>query len=100
MLVPLAMGFDLAQAILLSQEGGRGLAAMFETRDPNPNPSMPARRPSPTPFLLTPGRTCSSSTSASDLNSYAKLMKKAQAAGTYVILADNLANFPVDALSV
>ena len=34
---------------------------------------------------------------APDLNSYSKLMKKAQAAGTYVILVDNPANFPADA---
>ena len=34
---------------------------------------------------------------APDLNSYSKLMKKAQAAGIYVLLVDNPANFPADA---
>lgn len=95
MLVPLAMGFDLAQgwAHYLNKEV-TAWGGTFETRDPNWSVDAGAQAitdaisSSPPDVLVI---------HAPDLNSYSKLMKKAQAAGTYIILVDNPANFPADA---
>jgi ribose transport system substrate-binding protein len=95
MLVPLAMGFDLAQgwAHYLNKEV-TAWGGTFETRDPNWSVDAGAQAitdaiSSDRPDVLI--------IHAPDLNSYSKLMKKAQAAGTYVMLVDNPANFPADA---
>lgn len=95
MLVPLAMGFDLAQgwAHYLNKEV-TAWGGTFETRDPNWSVDAGAQAitdaiASDRPDVLI--------IHAPDLNSYSKLMKKAQAAGTYVMLVDNPANFPADA---
>jgi ribose transport system substrate-binding protein len=80
MLVPLAMGFDLAQgwAHYLNKEV-TAWGGTFETRDPNWSVDAGAQAitdaiASDRPDVLI--------IHAPDLNSYSKLMKKAQAAGT------------------
>ena len=96
MLVPMAMGFDLAQgwAAYLKKEI-EGWGGVFETRDPNWSVEAGAQAitdaiaSDPKPDVLV--------VHAPDLNSYVKLLKKAQAAGIYVILVDNPANFAADA---
>lgn len=95
-LIPLAMGFDLAQgwAYYLKKEV-EGFGGVFETRDPNWNTEAGAQAitelisSDPKPDVLV--------VHAPDLNSYSKLFKKAQDAGIYVILVDNPANYPVEA---
>ncbi|MGV8987174.1 MAG: sugar ABC transporter substrate-binding protein [Cypionkella sp.] len=96
LLVPLAMGFDLAQgwsAILKHEVEAFG--GTFETRDPNWSTEAGAQAlteaisSDPHPDVLV--------VMSPDLNSYGKLLKKAQDAGIYVILIDNPANFPADA---
>jgi ribose transport system substrate-binding protein len=96
MLVPLAMGFDLAQgwAHYLKTEV-EAWGGVFETRDPNW--SVDAGAQAITDAISSDARPDVLIIHAPDLNSYSKLMKKAQAAGTYVILVDNPANFPADA---
>lgn len=94
-MVPLAMGFDLAQgwAAYFDRELGK-IGAVFETRDPNWSVEAGAQAISqaiaskPTPAVLI--------VMAPDLNSYSKLFKRAQKAGIYVILIDNPANFKAD----
>jgi ribose transport system substrate-binding protein len=95
-LVPMAMGFDLAQgwAAYLKREV-EGFGGVFETRDPNWSVEAGAQAiteaissdPKPNVLIV----------HSPDLNSYSKLLKKAQAEGIYVILVDNPANFPADA---
>ncbi len=95
-LVPMAMGFDLAQgwSAYLKREV-EGWGGKFETRDPNWSVEAGAQAitdaiaSDPKPNVLV--------VHAPDLNSYAKLFKKAQEAGIYVILIDNPANFNADA---
>jgi ribose transport system substrate-binding protein len=95
-LVPMAMGFDLAQgwAYYLKREV-KGFGGTFETRDPNWVVDAGAQAitevisSDPKPAVLV--------IHSPDLNSYSKLLKKAQAAGIYVILVDNPANFAADA---
>lgn len=96
LLVPLAMGFDLAQgwAAILKREV-EAFGGTFETRDPNWSTEAGAQ-------AITDA--ISSSTKpdvlivmSPDLNSYSKLMKRAQKDGSYVILIDNPANFKADA---
>jgi ribose transport system substrate-binding protein len=96
MLVPLAMGFDLAQgwAHYLKTEV-EAWGGVFETRDPNW--SVDAGAQAITDAISSDARPDVLIVHAPDLNSYSKLMKKAQAAGTYVMLVDNPANFPADA---
>jgi len=96
MLVPLAMGFDLAQgwSHYLKKEV-EAWGGTFETRDPNWN--LDAGAQAITDALSSDQRPDVLIIHSPDLNSYSKLMKKAQAAGTYVILVDNPANFPADA---
>ncbi len=95
-LVPMAMGFDLAQgwAYYVKKEVV-GFGGTFETRDPNWVVDAGAQAitevissdPKPAVLII----------HSPDLNSYSKLMKKAQANGIYVILVDNPANFAADA---
>jgi len=95
-LIPMAMGFDLAQgwAYYLKREV-TGYGGTFETRDPNWVVDAGAQAitevissdPKPAVLII----------HSPDLNSYSKLLKKAQAAGIYVVLVDNPANFPADA---
>jgi ribose transport system substrate-binding protein len=95
-LVPMAMGFDLAQgwAAYLKREV-EGWGGTFETRDPNWSIEAGAQaitdliNAEPHPDVLV--------VHSPDLNSYAKLFKKAQEKGIYVILIDNPANFAADA---
>lgn len=96
LLVPMAMGFDLAQgwAAILKHEV-EGFGGTFETRDPNWSVEAGAQAiteaisSDPKPDVLV--------VMSPDLNSYSKLMKRAQKAGIYVILVDNPANFKADA---
>ncbi|MBN9242270.1 MAG: sugar ABC transporter substrate-binding protein [Mesorhizobium sp.] len=96
MLVPLTMGFDLAQgwAYYLKKEV-EAWGGVFETRDPNWNVDAGAQ--AITDAISSDTRPDVLIIHSPDLNSYSKLMKKAQKAGTYVMLVDNPANFPADA---
>jgi ribose transport system substrate-binding protein len=95
-MVPMAMGFDLAQgwAAIVKREVEH-FGGVFEVRDPNWNVEAGAQaiteaiasNPKPDVLIIMPP----------DLNSYSKLMKKAQEAGIYIILIDNPANFNADA---
>jgi ribose transport system substrate-binding protein len=95
-LIPLAMGFDLAQgwAAYLKREV-ESYGGVFETRDPNWSTEAGAQAiteviasdPKPNVLVI----------HAPDLNSYSKILKKAQKEGIYVILIDNPMNFPADA---
>ncbi len=95
-LVPLSMGFDLAQGwtAILEREI-KAFGGTFETRDPNWSTEAGAQAiteaissdPKPDVLIVMPP----------DLNSYSRLMKKAQDAGIYVLLIDNPANFAADA---
>ncbi len=95
-MIPMAMGFDLAQgwAGFLSREIPN-FGGTFETRDPNWSVEAGAQAiteaiasdPKPDVLIIM----------APDLNSYSKLMKRAQKKGIYVFLIDNPANFKADA---
>lgn len=95
-MVPMAMGFDLAQgwAAIVKREVEH-FGGVFEVRDPNWNVEAGAQaiteaiasNPKPDVLIIMPP----------DLNSYSKLMQKAQKAGIYIILIDNPANFNADA---
>ena len=95
-MVPLAMGMDLAQgwAAILGREV-KAFGGTFETRDPNWSTEAGAQAlteaisasPKPDVLVVMPP----------DLNAYTKILKKAQAAGIYVLLLDNPANFKADA---
>ncbi len=95
LMVPMAM-FDLAQgwAAILQREVG-AFGGVFETRDPNWSAEAGAQAlteaiaSDPKPDVLV--------VMSPDLNSYSKIMKKAQEAGIYVLLIDNPANFNADA---
>ena len=95
-LVPMAMGFDLAQgwAAYLKREV-EGWGGTFDTRDPNWDTNAGAQAitdliaSDPKPDVLV--------IHSPDLNSYSKLLKKAQKEGIYVVLVDNPMNFPADA---
>jgi ribose transport system substrate-binding protein len=94
-LVPMAV-FDLSQgwAAYLKREV-EGWGGTFETRDPNWDTAAAAQAitdliaSDPKPDVLV--------VHSPDLNSFSKLLKKAQAAGIYVVLVDNPMNFPADA---
>ena len=96
LMVPMAMGFDLAQgwATYLKREVAN-FGGIFETRDPNWSVEAGAQaiteaiasNPKPDLLIIMPP----------DLNSYTKLMKRAQKAGIYILLIDNPANFNADA---
>lgn len=95
-MVPMAMGFDLAQgwAAYLKREVEH-FGGVFEVRDPNWSVEAGAQaiteaiasNPKPDLLIIMPP----------DLNSYTKLMKRAQKAGIYILLIDNPANFKADA---
>jgi ribose transport system substrate-binding protein len=95
-LIPLSMGFDLAQGwtAILEREV-KAFGGTFETRDPNWSTEAGAQAiteaissdPKPDVLIVMPP----------DLNSYTRLFKKAQEAGIYVVLIDNPANFAADA---
>jgi len=96
LMVPMAMGFDLAQgwAGYLKREVD-AFGGVFETRDPNWSVEAGAQAiteaisSDPKPDVLV--------VMAPDMNSYSKLLKRAQKDGIYVILIDNPANFKADA---
>ena len=96
MLVPMAMGFDLAQgwAAILKREVD-AFGGIFETRDPNW--SVEAGAQAITEAIASEEKPDVLIVMSPDLNSYSKLMKRAQKAGIYVILVDNPANFKADA---
>ena len=96
MLVPMAMGFDLAQgwAAILKREID-AFGGVFETRDPNW--SVEAGAQAITEAIASENKPDVLIVMSPDLNSYSKLMKRAQAQGIYVILVDNPANFKADA---
>jgi ribose transport system substrate-binding protein len=96
LLVPMAMGFDLAQgwAAILKREV-TAFGGSFETRDPNW--SVEAGAQAITEAISSDQKPDVLVVMSPDLNSYSKLMKKAQAAGIYVLLIDNPANFAADA---
>lgn len=95
-LIPMAMGFDLAQgwAAYLKREV-EGWGGVFETRDPNWSTEAAAQAitevissdPKPNVLIV----------HSPDLNSFSKLLKRAQKDGIYVILIDNPMNFAADA---
>jgi ribose transport system substrate-binding protein len=95
-LVPMAMGFDLAQgwAAYLKREV-EAWGGVFETRDPNWSTEAGAQAltelvsSDPKPNVLV--------VHSPDLNSYGKVLKRAQKEGIYVVLIDNPMNFPADA---
>jgi ribose transport system substrate-binding protein len=95
-LVPMAMGFDLAQgwAAILKREVA-GFGGVFETRDPNW--SVEAGAQAITDAISSGEKPNVLIVMAPDLNSYSKLMQRAQSEGIYVILIDNPANFKADA---
>jgi len=95
-LVPMAMGFDLAQgwtAILKREVAAFG--GTLETRDPNW--SIDAGAQAITEAISSANKPDVLIVMSFDLNSYSKLLKRAQEAGIYVILIDNPANFKADA---
>jgi ribose transport system substrate-binding protein len=96
LLVPMAMGFDLAQgwAAILKREV-EGFGGVFETRDPNW--SVEAGAQAITEAIASDPKPDVMVIMSPDLNSYSRLMKRAQKAGIYVILIDNPANFKADA---
>lgn len=95
-LVPMAMGFDLAQgwAAILQREVD-AFGGVFETRDPNW--SVEAGAQAITEVISSDTKPNVLIVMSPDLNSYSKLMKRAQSEGIYVILIDNPANFAADA---
>jgi ribose transport system substrate-binding protein len=95
-LIPMAMGFDLAQgwAAYLKREV-EGWGGTFETRDPNWDVNAHAQ--AITDIISGDQRPDVLVIHSPDLNSFSKLLKKAQAEGTYVVLIDNPMNFPADA---
>jgi ribose transport system substrate-binding protein len=94
-LVPMAV-FDLSQgwAAYLKREV-EGWGGTFEMRDPNWDTAAGAQAitdlisSDPKPDVLV--------VHSPDLNSYSKLLRKAQKEGIYVVLVDNPMNYPADA---
>ncbi|MDY0884330.1 sugar ABC transporter substrate-binding protein [Dongia soli] len=95
-LVPMAMGFDLAQgwAAYIKREV-EGFGGVFETRDPNWSAEAGAQ--AITEAISSSAKPDVLVVHSPDLNSYSKILKKAQKAGIYVILIDNPTNFSADA---
>ncbi|PZQ95927.1 MAG: sugar ABC transporter substrate-binding protein [Cereibacter sphaeroides] len=95
-LIPMAMGFDLAQgwAAIIEREV-KGFGGVFETRDPNWSTEAATQaiidatsaEPKPDVLVVMPP----------DLNSFSRVLKRAQDAGIFVLLIDNPANFAADA---
>src|SRR5262245_21462477 len=94
-LVPMAT-FDLSQgwAAYLKREV-EGWGGTFDMRDPNWDTAAGAQAitdlisSDPKPNVLV--------VHSPDLNSYSKLLKKAQSQGIYVVIVDNPMNYPADA---
>ncbi len=95
-MVPMAMGFDLAQgwAAILKREI-EAFGGVFETRDPNW--SVEAGAQALTEAIASEQKPDVLVVMSPDLNSYSKIMKRAQKEGIYVLLIDNPANFKADA---
>jgi ribose transport system substrate-binding protein len=95
-LIPLAMGFDLAQgwAAYLKREV-EAWGGTFETRDPNWDTNAQAQ--AITDLISGDQKPDVLVVHSPDLNSFSKLLKKAQSEGIYVVLVDNPMNFPADA---
>ena len=95
-LIPMAMGFDLAQgwAAYLKREV-EGWGGTFETRDPNWDVNAHAQ--AITDIISGDQKPDVLVIHSPDMNSFSKLLKKAQAEGIYVVLVDNPMNFPADA---
>jgi ribose transport system substrate-binding protein len=95
-LVPMAMGFDLAQgwAAYLKREV-EAWGGTFETRDPNWDTNAAAQ--AITDVISGDEKPNVLVVHSPDLNSFSKLLKKAQKEGIYVVLVDNPMNFPADA---
>ncbi|MQT15455.1 sugar ABC transporter substrate-binding protein [Rhizobiales bacterium Sp-1] len=95
-LVPMAMGFDLAQgwSYYIGKEV-RGFGGTFETRDPNW--SIEAGAQAITDLINSSEKPDVLIVHVPDLQSYVKLFRKAQQAGIFVIQIDNRSNFPTDA---
>ncbi|HVO01095.1 MAG TPA: sugar ABC transporter substrate-binding protein [Candidatus Cybelea sp.] len=95
-LIPMAMGFDLAQgwAAYLKHEV-EAWGGTFETRDPDWKTDVQAQAISDIingdqkPDVLV--------IHSPDMNSFSKTLKKAQSLGIYVVLVDNPMSFPADA---
>jgi ribose transport system substrate-binding protein len=95
-LIPMAMGFDLAQgwsAYLKHEVESWG--GTFETRDPNWDTNAQAQ--AITDVISGDQKPDVLVIHSPDLNSFSKLLKKAQSEGIYVVLVDNPMNFPADA---
>jgi ribose transport system substrate-binding protein len=95
-LVPMAMGFDLAQgwnAFLKREVSSWG--GVYDSRDPNwvtdagtqALTDLVNSEPKPNVLVV----------HSPDLQSYSKVLKKAHKEGIYVVLIDNPMNFPADA---
>ncbi|MCY4222439.1 MAG: sugar ABC transporter substrate-binding protein [Thiotrichales bacterium] len=93
-LMPMAMGFDLAQgwAYYIGKEV-RSYGGIFETRDPNW--SVEAGAQALTDVIAS--KPAVIIVHNPDLQSYVKLFKRAQKAGIYVIQIDNRSAYPTDA---
>lgn len=95
-MVPMAMGFDLAQGwSAIIQREVNAFGGKFETRDPNW--SVEAGAQAITEVISSDSKPDVLIVMSPDLNSYSKLMKKAQSEGIFVLLIDNPANFKADA---
>jgi ribose transport system substrate-binding protein len=96
MLVPMAMVFFLAQGwAAILKRVVEAFGGSFENRDPNW--SVEAGAQAITEAISSETKPDVLVIMAPDLNSYVKLMKKAQSAGIYVLLIDTPANFKADA---
>ena len=95
-LIPMAMGFDLAQgwAAYLKREV-EGWGGTFETRDPNWDVNAQAQ--AITDIISGDQKPDVLVIHSPDMNSFKKLLTKAQSEGIYVILIDNPMNFGADA---
>lgn len=95
-LVPMAMGFDLAQgwAHYIGSEV-KAFGGVFETRDPNWDIAAGAQ--AITDLISSADKPDVLIVHAPDLQSYTRLFKRAQEAGIYVLQIDNRTNYPTDA---
>ncbi|GGE03837.1 sugar ABC transporter substrate-binding protein [Aureimonas endophytica] len=95
-LVPMAMGFDLAQgwAHYIGSEV-KAFGGTFETRDPNWDIAAGAQ--AITDLISSAEKPDVMIVHAPDLQSYTRLFKRAQEAGIYVFQIDNRTNYPTDA---
>lgn len=94
-LVPMTMGFDLAQGWnhFIGEEVRR-FGGIWETRDPNW--SVDAGAQAITDLISSPDKPDVLIVQTPDLNSYSRLFKRAQEAGIFVVQLDNPSNFASD----